>query len=57
MHNSESDFPRCLIYKNEAGGCSPIWVSPPTGIFARLNLNQAGGLYLFGRCYDYRNTR
>ncbi|GAB8505831.1 hypothetical protein ACM4Z8_11300 [Escherichia coli] len=33
-----------------------IWGSPPTGIFFRLNVNQAGGLYLFGRCYDYRNT-
>ncbi|HFO6221385.1 TPA: hypothetical protein ACHKTX_005425, partial [Escherichia coli] len=24
----------------EAGGCSPIWGSPPTGIFARLNVNR-----------------
>ncbi|EFJ7425864.1 hypothetical protein AX350_005400, partial [Escherichia coli] len=35
----------------EAGGCSPIWGSPPThsphtGIFFRLNVNQAGGLYI-----------
>ncbi|EEV7938458.1 hypothetical protein GZ804_000257 [Escherichia coli] len=28
-----------------------------TVIIFRLNVNQAGGLYLFGRCYDYRNTR
>ncbi|EPB7222813.1 hypothetical protein ACRRO6_002606, partial [Escherichia coli] len=30
----------------EAGGCSPIWVSPPTWLFFRLNVNQAGGLYI-----------
>lgn len=23
-----------------------IWGSPPTGIFARLNVNQAGGFYI-----------
>ncbi|MDX1857683.1 hypothetical protein SFA64_07185 [Escherichia coli] len=31
---------------------------PITGLpdFFRLTVNQAGGFYLFGRCYDYRNT-
>ncbi|HGU3920875.1 TPA: hypothetical protein ACHKQR_RS26035, partial [Escherichia coli] len=28
------------VIRYQAGGCSPIWGSPPTGIFARLNVNR-----------------
>ncbi|EQP00708.1 Uncharacterised protein [Escherichia coli] len=30
-----------------------IWGSPPTWIFFRLNVNQAGGFYLFCRSGHY----
>lgn len=54
--------------RHKAGGCFSmhictvlVGVNVDIGIptyrnFFRLNVNQAGGLYLFGRCYDYRNT-
>lgn len=53
MHNSESDFPGCLIYKTKLVDVlryvdPHIW--PPTGIFARLNVNQAGGGW--SACHD-----